>query len=90
MSLVGPRPHPVKLNEEFATRIQHFYRRHNIRPGITGWAQIKGYRGETDTYDKMKSRIEHDLWYVDNWSLVLDIRILINTVFSSTAYSNAA
>lgn len=89
MSLVGPRPHPVALNDDFAGRIRHFHRRHNIRPGITGWAQVNGYRGETDTYEKMKGRIDHDLWYVDNWSFTLDLRILASTVFSPTAYRNA-
>lgn len=89
MSLVGPRPHPIALNDDFASRIRQFHRRHNIRPGITGWAQVNGYRGETDTYEKMKGRVEHDLWYIDNWSFSLDLRILVSTVFSPTAYRNA-
>jgi len=89
MSLVGPRPHPIALNDDFATRIRRFHRRHNIRPGITGWAQVNGYRGETETEEKMRGRIEHDLWYVDNWSFALDLKILSSTVFSPTAYRNA-
>lgn len=89
MSLVGPRPHPVALNEDFAERIRLFHRRHNILPGITGWAQVNGLRGETDTEDKMVRRVEHDIWYIDNWSIGLDLRILILTVFSSVAYRNA-
>ena len=89
MSLVGPRPHPVALNESFSSRIMLFHRRHNIPPGITGWAQVNGFRGETDTHEKMAGRIEHDLWYIDNWSLGLDLRIMILTLFSSVAYRNA-
>ncbi|GJE70008.1 hypothetical protein CHKEEEPN_1541 [Methylorubrum podarium] len=89
MSLVGPRPHPIALNDTFAARIRLFHRRHNIMPGITGWAQVNGFRGETDTDDKMRKRVEHDLWYIDNWSIGLDLRILILTLFSSVAYRNA-
>jgi lipopolysaccharide/colanic/teichoic acid biosynthesis glycosyltransferase len=89
MSMVGPRPHPVALNESFADRIRWFHRRHVIRPGITGWAQINGFRGETETLEKMAGRVEHDLWYLDNWSLYLDAKILLLTIFSPLAYSNA-
>lgn len=89
MSIVGPRPHPVALNETFSGRIRLFNRRHNIRPGITGWAQINGFRGETETLQKMASRVEHDLWYVDNWSFLLDLKIILMTVFSPVAYKNA-
>ncbi|MBY0612832.1 MAG: undecaprenyl-phosphate glucose phosphotransferase [Beijerinckiaceae bacterium] len=89
MSIVGPRPHPIALNETFASRIRRFHRRHNIRPGITGWAQVSGFRGETDTFEKMAGRIEHDLWYIDNWSFLLDLKILVLTVFSPSAYRDA-
>lgn len=89
MSMVGPRPHPVVLNESFADRVKWFNRRHNMPPGITGWAQINGYRGETETLEKMVGRVEHDLWYLDNWSLYLDIKILILTLFSPAAYRGA-
>jgi Undecaprenyl-phosphate glucose phosphotransferase len=89
MSLVGPRPHPVALNDDFSTRISLYNRRHNILPGITGWAQVNGHRGETDNEMKMRQRVEHDLWYVDNWSLLLDLRILLLTIFSAAAYKNA-
>jgi lipopolysaccharide/colanic/teichoic acid biosynthesis glycosyltransferase len=89
MSVVGPRPHPVALNEAFSDRIKWFNRRHNIRPGITGWAQINGYRGETDTIEKMAGRVEHDLWYLDNWSFFLDFKIMLLTVFSPLAYREA-
>jgi Undecaprenyl-phosphate glucose phosphotransferase len=81
MSLVGPRPHPLELNEDFKSRIPKYMLRHKVKPGITGWAQVNGYRGETDTREKMAQRIEHDLWYIQNWSLWLDIRILLMTPF---------
>jgi Undecaprenyl-phosphate glucose phosphotransferase len=89
MSIVGPRPHPVALNEEYESRIVPFMRRHNIKPGITGWAQINGYRGETNTAGKMQKRVEHDLYYIDNWSLMFDIRIILLTLWSSKARANA-
>lgn len=80
MSLVGPRPHPVALNRAYADRIHSFMQRHRVRPGMTGWAQINGYRGETDTLEKMQKRFEHDLYYIENWSLALDARILLLTL----------
>jgi Undecaprenyl-phosphate glucose phosphotransferase len=89
MSIVGPRPHPVALNEAFCEQIRLFHRRHNIKPGITGWAQVNGLRGETDTIEKMQKRVEHDIWYVANWSFLLDIRIVLLTLFSPRAYRNA-
>lgn len=89
MSIVGPRPHPIALNESFADRIKWFNRRHTIRPGITGWAQINGYRGETETIEKMAGRVEHDLWYLDNWSFFLDCKIVLLTMFSPLAYREA-
>lgn len=89
MSIVGPRPHPVALNDSFSDRIKWFNRRHNTRPGITGWAQINGYRGETETIEKMAGRVEHDLWYLDNWSFYLDLKIFLLTVFSPLAYRDA-
>jgi Undecaprenyl-phosphate glucose phosphotransferase len=89
MSIVGPRPHPIALNEAFASRISPFSRRHKVKPGITGWAQVNGYRGETDTIEKMERRIECDLYYIDNWSFLLDLRIILMTLFSKRAYSNA-
>jgi len=79
MSLVGPRPHPVELNGVYMSRIPKFMLRHKAKPGITGWAQVNGYRGMTDTEEKMALRIEHDLWYIQNWSLWLDIKILLQT-----------
>lgn len=79
MSLVGPRPHPIELNQSFKSRIPKYMLRHKVKPGITGWAQVNGFRGITDTEEKMVLRIEHDLWYIQNWSLWLDIRILLQT-----------
>jgi len=89
MSLVGPRPHAVSHNRQYEHRIALYARRHNVKPGITGWAQIHGYRGETNTDERMRKRIEYDLYYIDHWSLWLDARILVQTVFSSAAYRNA-
>jgi Undecaprenyl-phosphate glucose phosphotransferase len=89
MSLVGPRPHPIALNILFQQQISPLSRRHNVKPGITGWAQVNGYRGETDTLEKMQRRIECDLYYIDNWSFLLDIKIILMTLFSKQAYMNA-
>jgi exopolysaccharide biosynthesis polyprenyl glycosylphosphotransferase len=79
MSLVGPRPHPLELNAEFKSRIPKYMLRHKVKPGITGWAQVNGFRGQTDTPEKMALRIQHDLWYIQNWSLWLDLKILLMT-----------
>jgi Undecaprenyl-phosphate glucose phosphotransferase len=90
MSLIGPRPHPIALNTMFRDRIVPFSRRHNVKPGLTGWAQVNGFRGETDTFEKMQRRIEYDMAYIDNWSFLFDLRILFMTLFSKSAYQNAA
>jgi lipopolysaccharide/colanic/teichoic acid biosynthesis glycosyltransferase len=82
MSLVGPRPHALSHNREYEQKIALYARRHNVLPGITGWAQVNGFRGETDTEEKMRRRVDHDLYYIDNWSLWLDLRILVMTLFS--------
>jgi putative colanic acid biosynthesis UDP-glucose lipid carrier transferase len=79
MSLVGPRPHAVAHNEEYRRVIEGYMLRHKVRPGITGWAQVNGFRGETDTVDKMQRRVEYDLDYLRNWSLGLDLTILVRT-----------
>lgn len=79
MSLVGPRPHAVEHNEKYAALISGYYRRHNVKPGITGMAQIKGFRGETECLNKMEERIQHDVYYLENWSLLMDIEILFST-----------
>lgn len=89
MSIVGPRPHATAHNKMFEDKISVFSRRHVVKPGITGWAQVNGYRGATETLEKMQRRVEHDLYYIDNWSFWLDLRIMIMTVFSKSAYSNA-
>jgi len=82
MSLVGPRPHALSHNREYERKIALYARRHNVLPGITGWAQVKGFRGETDTDEKMRARVAHDLFYIDNWSPWFDLRILLKTVLS--------
>ena len=89
MSIVGPRPHATAHNEMFEERIAPFARRHNVKPGITGWAQVNGARGETDTLEKMRQRIEYDLYYIDNWSFLFDIKIIVMTLFSKRSYVNA-
>ena len=89
MSLVGPRPHALSHDREYEQRIALYARRHNVKPGITGWAQIHGLRGQTETDEKMQRRVEHDLYYIDNWSLGLDLQILIRTALSPASYRNA-
>ncbi|MES2831800.1 MAG: undecaprenyl-phosphate glucose phosphotransferase [Pseudomonadota bacterium] len=90
MSIVGPRPHAVQHNDEYANRISEYLARHNVKPGITGWAQVNGLRGETDTPDKMRRRVEFDLYYIEHWSLLLDMKIILMTAltvwFQTTAY----
>ncbi len=80
MSMVGPRPHAVQHNSDYDKRINSYMTRHRIKPGITGLAQINGYRGETDTLDKMKKRVEYDMQYINSWSFWLDIEILLKTI----------
>ncbi|HEU4645721.1 MAG TPA: undecaprenyl-phosphate glucose phosphotransferase [Burkholderiales bacterium] len=81
MSIVGPRPHAVAHNEAYRKLIKGYMQRHMVRPGITGWAQVNGLRGETETLDKMQARVEHDLDYLRNWSLRLDLYIIVKTVW---------
>jgi putative colanic acid biosynthesis UDP-glucose lipid carrier transferase len=80
MSIVGPRPHAIAHNEHYRKIIRGYMWRHKVKPGITGWAQINGYRGETDTLDKMESRVIYDINYLKNWSLWLDLTIILKTV----------
>jgi undecaprenyl-phosphate galactose phosphotransferase/putative colanic acid biosynthesis UDP-glucose lipid carrier transferase len=80
MSLVGPRPHAASHNSEYAKLIANYAFRHHVKPGLTGWAQVNGYRGETRTVEQMERRIEYDLWYINNWSLLLDLRIILRTM----------
>ena len=89
MSLVGPRPHAVDHNEDYAKVIDGYFARHRVKPGITGWAQINGFRGITDTVDKMESRVKYDVYYAENWSLFFDLQILIGTVFVGFISKNA-
>ncbi|UXY14638.1 undecaprenyl-phosphate glucose phosphotransferase [Chitiniphilus purpureus] len=89
MSIVGPRPHANAHNEMYRKLIRGYMIRHKVKPGITGWAQVNGYRGETDTIDKMQKRIEFDLEYLRNWSLWLDLKIVLQTAFSTLRDKNA-
>jgi lipopolysaccharide/colanic/teichoic acid biosynthesis glycosyltransferase len=89
MSIVGPRPHATDHNRMFEDKISVFSRRHVMKPGITGWAQVNGHRGGTDTLEKMQQRVEHDLYYIDNWSFWFDLWIIVMTIFSKTAWENA-
>lgn len=82
MSLVGPRPHALAHNDQYAELIDDYLGRHRVQPGITGWAQVNGLRGETDTLDKMQRRVEFDLTYIDNWSVLMDLRIMVLTALS--------
>jgi putative colanic acid biosynthesis UDP-glucose lipid carrier transferase len=90
MSLVGPRPHAVSHNEEYAVVIRGYFARHRVKPGITGWAQVNGLRGETQDTEKMRARVEYDTYYIERWSLLFDLRILATTAvvvwFQGNAY----
>jgi len=89
MSIVGPRPHALAHNEEYKDQIDAYMLRHKVKPGITGWAQINGWRGETDTLEKMQKRVEYDLYYIDHWSLWFDLKILLLTLFKGFVGKNA-
>lgn len=89
MSIVGPRPHAVAHNEEYRRKVDFYMLRHKVKPGITGWAQINGWRGETDTLDKMEKRVDFDLEYIRNWSIVFDIKIIYSTIFKGFLHKNA-
>ena len=89
MSLVGPRPHPTALDDRYAALIGGYLGRHRVRPGITGWAQVNGLRGETETVDKMERRLEYDLYYIEHYSLLLDLYILFMTIFVGFHHRNA-
>ncbi|MFC4210392.1 exopolysaccharide biosynthesis polyprenyl glycosylphosphotransferase [Pedobacter lithocola] len=83
MSVVGPRPHMLKHTEEYSQLIDQYMVRHFLKPGITGWAQINGFRGETKKHEQMLGRVKYDIWYMENWSLFLDIKIIYKTVFNA-------
>ncbi len=89
MSLVGPRPHALSHNQHYQQMIKSYAMRHRIKPGITGLAQVRGWRGETNTIEKMQKRVECDLYYIEHWSLWLDIKILVQTIFAVFAGKNA-
>ena len=92
LSLVGPRPHAVnqKLeNRQLDEAVDGYFARHRVKPGITGWAQINGWRGEIDTPEKIKKRVEHDLYYIENWSVLFDLYILAMTPLALLKTENA-
>lgn len=89
MSIVGPRPHAVAHNEQYRKLIKGYMLRHKVKPGVTGWAQINGWRGETDTLEKMEKRVEYDLHYIQNWSVWMDIKIIILTIFKGFVNKSA-
>jgi putative colanic acid biosysnthesis UDP-glucose lipid carrier transferase len=90
MSVVGPRPHPIQMNEFYMDQVDSYMRRHKVKPGITGWAQVNGHRGETESLEKIMKRVEFDLYYIENWSLWLDLKIIWLTLgrwpFDANAY----
>jgi undecaprenyl-phosphate galactose phosphotransferase/putative colanic acid biosynthesis UDP-glucose lipid carrier transferase len=89
MSLVGPRPHAVCHDDEYSKAIENYALRHRAKPGITGWAQVNRFRGPTADIALMHKRVEHDLWYVDNWSLLLDLQIMMRTCVEVVRPHNA-
>ena len=84
MSIVGPRPHMLKHTEEYSAQIKNYLARHFVRPGITGWAQVNGYRGETKELEQMEKRVKFDIWYIENWSFFLDLKIIFKTIINMT------
>ena len=89
MSVVGPRPHAVAHHDRFAGLIDGYLARHRVKPGITGWAQVNGLRGEADTLARMQERVRYDLHYIENWSLLLDLRIILRTLLVGFSHPNA-
>lgn len=89
MSIVGPRPHAIAHNEQFKDQILLYMQRHKVKPGITGWAQVNGWRGETDTLYKMEKRIEYDIFYIENWSILFDFYIILLTIIKGFIGKNA-
>ena len=92
LSLVGPRPHALRAkaaNHLYTEVVDNYFARHRVKPGITGWAQINGWRGVTDTEEKLQRRVEHDLYYIENWSMLFDLYILAMTPVALVAGKNA-
>lgn len=83
MSIVGPRPHMLRHTEEYSKIVDQYMVRHLIKPGITGWAQVNGYRGLTDEVWKMEKRVEYDVWYIENWTFLLDLKIIVRTIINA-------
>jgi lipopolysaccharide/colanic/teichoic acid biosynthesis glycosyltransferase len=93
LSVVGPRPHALQAkaeNQLYYEAVEGYFARHRVKPGVTGWAQVNGWRGETDTIDKIMQRVNHDLYYIENWSIFLDLYILFMTPFSLVAKNENA
>ena len=86
MSVVGPRPHMLKHTEEYSEFIDKFMVRHFIKPGITGWAQVHGLRGETTYHSSMEKRVKYDVWYLENWSILLDMKIVVLSLYKQQVY----
>ena len=92
LALVGPRPHATQAkadSELYEYAVHGYFARHRVKPGVTGWAQINGWRGETDTKEKLKGRIDHDLYYIENWSVALDLYIVALTPIALITGKNA-
>ncbi len=83
MSIVGPRPHMLKHTEQYSQILNHYMIRHYVKPGVTGWAQINGFRGEIKTEKDLRARIEHDIWYMEHWTMWLDLRIIVLTIYNT-------
>jgi putative colanic acid biosynthesis UDP-glucose lipid carrier transferase len=82
MSVIGPRPHPVPLNMASIETVENYMLRHIVKPGISGWAQVNGYRGETKSLDDMQKRVDHDLYYIHRWNIFFDIQIILQTIIN--------
>ena len=80
MSIVGPRPHMLKHTDEFTQMVDDYMLRHQVKPGVTGWSQVNGFRGEIKKVEDIRNRVKYDLWYIDNWSFLLDLRIIFKTM----------
>jgi len=89
MSLVGPRPHALDHNQMFSEIIGSYFVRHRVKPGITGWAQVNGFRGPTDTIEKIEGRIKYDIYYAENWSFGFDMQIMLMSVIVCLTARNA-
>jgi undecaprenyl-phosphate galactose phosphotransferase/putative colanic acid biosynthesis UDP-glucose lipid carrier transferase len=89
MSLVGPRPHALAHDDQYGKLLAEYAFRHHVKPGITGWAQVNGFRGETSHIEQMRKRVDFDLWYINHWSIWLDLRILLKTGIEVSRSKNA-